>query len=78
MTAEEAVREAKGDCDRLKERVVEKESPVTLEELEQIHAEADERVLSEKKALTEDRDQLSSHMDRIGEHVYVRAVIQFM
>ena len=71
MTAEEAVREAKGDSDMLKERVVEDESPLTMEKLEQIHAEADERVLSEKQALTEDRDQLSSRIDRIGEPLFM-------
>ena len=71
MTAEEAVREAKGDCDKLKERVVEGVSTGSLEELEKIHAEAEERVLSEKQALTEDRDQLSSRMDRIGEPLFM-------
>ena len=54
------MKEAKGDCDKLKKRVEEEGSPVTLEELEQM-------ILSEKQALTEDRDQLSSLMDRIGE-----------
>ena len=71
MTAEEAVREAKGHGDMLRKRVVEDELPLTLDELEQIHAEADERILSEKQALTEDRDQLSSHMDRIGKHLFM-------
>ena len=54
------MKEAKGDCNKLKERVEEEGLPVTLEELEQM-------VLSEKQPLTEDRNQLSSLMDRIGE-----------
>ena len=67
MHSEEAVREAKGDHDKLKERVEEEESLATLNELKQIHTKANEMVLSEKQALTEDRDQFSSKMDRIGE-----------
>ena len=71
MTADKEVWEDKGDCDKVKERVVEDESTGTLEELEKIHAEAEEKVLSEKQALIEDRDQLSSHMDRIGETLFM-------
>jgi len=67
VCSEEAVREAKGDRDKLKERVEEEESLATLNELEQIHTEANEMVLSDKQALTEDRDRFSSDMDRIGE-----------
>ena len=49
----------------LKEKVEEEESPVTLEELE-------EMVLSEKQSLTEDRNQFSSLMDRIGESPFMQ------
>ena len=59
------MREAKGDGDMLKERGEEEGSPVTLEELEQV-------VLSEKQALTEDRDQLRSLIDRIGEPLFMQ------
>ena len=61
------MREAKKDCDRLKERAEEEESLVTLDELEQIHTDASEMVATEKRELTEDRDQFSSDVDRIGE-----------
>ena len=36
----------------------EEESLATLDELEQIHTEANEMVLSDKHALTEERDRL--------------------
>ena len=62
------MREAKGSCDELKERAEREESLVTLDELEQIHTDANEMVLREKQALTEDRDQFISDMDRIGEY----------
>ena len=61
------MREARGDYTRLKERAVEEESLVTLDELEQIHTDASEMVATEKRALTEDRDWFSSDVDRIGE-----------
>ena len=67
MCSGEAVREARGDCDRLKERVEEEESLVTLDELEQIHTDASEKVATDERTLTEDRDQFSSDVDRIGE-----------
>ena len=55
---DEAVREAKADCDKLKERAEEEESLVTLDELEQIHAEADEMVVSDRQELTANRDRI--------------------
>ena len=61
------MREAKGDYDKLKERAKEEESLATLDDLEQTHTEANDMVVREKQALTEDRDQLSSDMNRIGE-----------
>ena len=67
VCSEEAVREAKGDGDKLKERAEEEESLATLDELEQIRTKANSMVSSEKQALTEDRDHFSSDMDRIGE-----------
>ena len=48
------MREAKSDCDKLKERAEEEESLATLDELEQTHTEANDMVASEKQALTED------------------------
>ena len=63
----EAVREAKGGCDRLKERYEEEESLFTLDDLEQMHTDAVETVATEKRALTKDRDQFSRDVDRIGE-----------
>ena len=61
------MREAKGDCDRLKERAEEEESLITLDKLVQIHTDVSEMVATEKQELTEDRDQFSSYVDRIGE-----------
>ena len=62
---EQAVREAKRDSDKLKER--EEESLVTQNQLRQIHTEANKMFSSDKQALTEDRDQFSRDVDRIGE-----------
>ena len=67
MRSVEAVREAKADSDKLKERAEEEESLVTQEELEQILTEANEMIASNEQALTEDRDQFSSEVERIGE-----------
>ena len=67
MCPEEAVREAREDYDRLKERAEEEELLVTLDELEQIHTDASEKVATDERTLTEDRDQFSSDVDRIGE-----------
>ena len=60
------MREAKRDCDNLNERMEEEESLATLEELEQIHSEANEMVIGDERTLTEERDQYSSDMDWIG------------
>ena len=62
------MREARGSCDELKERAEREESLVTLDELKQIHTDANKMVVREKQALTEDRDQFVSDMDRIGEY----------
>ena len=68
MCSGEAVREARGGCDRLQETYEEeKESLVTLDGLEQMHTGAVEMVATEKQALTEDRDQFSRDVDKIGE-----------
>ena len=56
----------------LKERVEEEESLATLDELEQIHTKANQMVLCEKQALTEDRDQLNSNVTRIGKLPYLQ------
>ena len=61
------MRESKEVCEKLKERANEEESLVTLNELEQIHTEVNDMVVSDKQALTEDRDQFSCEIDRIGE-----------
>ena len=61
------MREAEGDCDKVKEREEEEESLVTLDELEQIHTEVNEMISSYKQKLTEDRDQSNSKVERIGE-----------
>ena len=71
MCSGEAVREAKGDCDRLQERHKEEESLVTLDELEQMHKGAVEMVVTEKRSLTEDRDRFSRDVDRIGEFLII-------
>ena len=67
MCLEEAATEARRDCEKLKERAKDDDSMATLDELEQTHTEANEMVASEKQALTEDRDQFSYDMKRIGE-----------
>ena len=61
------MRKAKGDCDKLKERVEEEESLVTLDELEQIHTEGNEMISSDKQKLIENRHHSSSEIERIGE-----------
>ena len=58
--------EAKRDCERLIERAEEDED-VILDELERIHTDANEWVATEKTELAEDRDKLSTEVDRIGE-----------
>ena len=67
MCSGEAVSEARGECDRLKDRAEEEELLVTLDELEQIHTDASEKVATDERTLTEDRDQFSSDVERIGE-----------
>ena len=67
MCPEEAVREAREDYDRLKERAEEEELLVTLDELEEIHTDASEKIAADELALTEDRDQFDSDVERIGE-----------
>ena len=66
MHSEEALREARGDSDKLKEKAEEKNSLATLGELEQMHTEPNEMVMSDKQALAEDQDQFSNSVDRIG------------
>ena len=61
------MRKAKKDGGKLKERAEEEDPLATLYELKQIHAQAKEMVVSEKQALSEDRDLLFSEVDRIGE-----------
>ena len=64
--SEEAAREARRDYEKIKERE-EEESLMSLRELENIHCDAEEILSDARESLTEDKDNLMSVAEGIGE-----------
>lgn len=64
VCSEEALREAKRCCDKLKEM---EESLVPLEELERMHSEGNEMISCDRLKQAEEWNNLSNKVERIGE-----------